>query len=323
MMPVEIDGNDGTGKTLLVAQLRALGIDAADRGAMTRAADEDAVGPSPGCAYLLLDAPVDVSRQRLAAAGKDLSEQYHTISDLAHYRERFVAVAQRFGAVIIDATMHPRAVLQAALAALLSPLRVGIPKGRLSASVAAALAPAFPLTQRGRSLNLGAPGMRPLLLKPRAVAFMVASGLLDVAFCGMDSVWESGLTEEGRIAVLATIPTGTAARVCAASDRADLLDCPPARPLIVATEFPQLTDRWLTAMNLAHVSVQTHGSTEGFVPEFADMIVDIVETGQTLRDNGLLCLRDFGAADLVLIGRPDAKDRADVRALIDTMKGQQ
>ncbi len=101
---VVVDGNDGTGKSTIVARLRELGYDAADRGVPTKMTDDAAVRAVEGEVYLILDAPVEVCRERLAKAGKDLEERYHTVADLEHYRARFREVAAGLGAALIDAS---------------------------------------------------------------------------------------------------------------------------------------------------------------------------------------------------------------------------
>ncbi len=110
-MRVEIDGNDGTGKTTLVAALREAGVHVSDRGKMTLATDNPNLRPEESVIYILLDCPVRVSRARLEAAGKSLEEKYHTVQDLTFYRKRFLDVAELFRARIIDANQKPEAVL--------------------------------------------------------------------------------------------------------------------------------------------------------------------------------------------------------------------
>jgi thymidylate kinase len=112
-MILEIDGNDGVGKTTLVKRLRILYPHRVirDRGDMTRATDDPSVDPSPDTVYILLDAPVMVSRRRLIKADQDLSEPYHTTPDLLYYRIRFLEVADRFDAHVIDASVTPYQVL--------------------------------------------------------------------------------------------------------------------------------------------------------------------------------------------------------------------
>lgn len=104
-MKIVIDGNDGTGKSTVVEWLRGRGYDVVDRGVPTAMTDDPTVHAKHGEIYIILDAPVEVSRARLEAAGKDLTEKYHTVEDLTHYRARFQDVATRLlNSVVIDTT---------------------------------------------------------------------------------------------------------------------------------------------------------------------------------------------------------------------------
>jgi thymidylate kinase len=95
-----VDGNDGTGKS-------------------TKMADDPSVEPNPAEFYVILDAPVEVCRERLLAAGKNVSEQYHMVEDLTFYRQRFLEVAETLhNRIVIDASGSPRAVVETCLAAL-------------------------------------------------------------------------------------------------------------------------------------------------------------------------------------------------------------
>ena len=116
---IVIDGNDGTGKTTLIAALKRLGIDAQDRGEATLMTDHLEMEPRPHAIYLILDCPVEVSRARLKSAGKNLDEKYHTVEDLTHYRARFLDVAKRLPRhAIIDTSGTFEATLAACLEAL-------------------------------------------------------------------------------------------------------------------------------------------------------------------------------------------------------------
>lgn len=111
---VEIDGNDGVGKTTVCETLRKEYADLVvrDRGRMTEATDDEDVSPESGVVYVLLDAPVETCRERLRKAGKDLDEEYHTVEDLETYRDRFQDVADRFNAKVIDADRPVEEVLK-------------------------------------------------------------------------------------------------------------------------------------------------------------------------------------------------------------------
>jgi ATP phosphoribosyltransferase len=314
---IEVDGNDGTGKSTLVRLLAEYGVVAQDRGLMTRASDDPSLGPEPGTLYLVVDAPVEVSRERLARAGKDLGERYHTVADLTHYRQVFRELVPRFGATLVGSE-HPRRTLQAALAAVVGQrLRLGIPKGRLQAGVVELLGRAgFALAVEPRRYQVACAELDGVLLKPRAIPQLVALGLLDLGLCGrdilLDSIYEN---------LVELLDTGlNPVRLLAAAPDPSLLERPPARPLVVATEFSVLVDRWLSELGLAHILLHTFGSTEAYAPRFADLVVDVVETGETLRANGLTAIHDFGPSSTVLITRAELAARADVRALVDSLR---
>ncbi|MBI3632485.1 MAG: hypothetical protein HY225_03490 [Candidatus Vogelbacteria bacterium] len=91
---IVVDGNDGTGKTSLVVGLNGSGYKAQDRGIPTKMTDDPAVKPKDDEYYIILDASVDICQERLASAGKDLTEKYHTVADLIKYRELFRGLAE-------------------------------------------------------------------------------------------------------------------------------------------------------------------------------------------------------------------------------------
>ncbi|MBI3927034.1 MAG: ATP phosphoribosyltransferase [Armatimonadetes bacterium] len=178
-------------------------------------------------------------------------------------------------------------------------LRLGVPKGRLFQSVAAAMASAgYPMEVKARNYHPGCPGIRPFLLKPRSIPQMVALGLLDAGFCGRDLVEDSGYRE--RLQVVADLGLVPVRLAVAAADPSLLVE-PPARPLTIATEFPGLADRWATGRNLAHICLNTWGSTEAWVPEYADLAIDVVETGETLAAHGLVELETLLHSTVILI----------------------
>jgi ATP phosphoribosyltransferase len=65
------------------------------------------------------------------------------------------------------------------------------------------------------------------------------------------------------------------------------------RPLRVATKFPVLTERFLAQQNIPHTLIAAEGTLET-APTigYADIIADLVSSGQTLQDNRLRALRD-------------------------------
>jgi ATP phosphoribosyltransferase len=112
------------------------------------------------------------------------------------------------------------------------------------------------------------------------IARMVEMGKLDIAFCGKDTIEELGI----RVQIVENFkefssPIG----LCKVKGR--LYD--KTRKVIIATEYPNLTKKYLGNL-LEIVTIQVNGATEAYphLPGI-DAIVDIVETGKTLKCNNL------------------------------------
>ena len=117
---IVVDGNDGTGKSTLVAALKELGFKVKDRGLPTKLTDYPQTPMEKAEeVYLILDLPVSTCQKRLLEAGKDLTEQYHTKEDLTHYRQRFLSVAKSLQRCkVLDASGSKKQTLKRALAAM-------------------------------------------------------------------------------------------------------------------------------------------------------------------------------------------------------------
>ncbi len=97
-MIVEIDGNDGVGKTFIIEKLSSLfkkedNIVFRDRGSLTKATDNNSFFREDGVCYILLDCDENISQERIKERGDSIEEKYHTLVDLKFYRERFLALA--------------------------------------------------------------------------------------------------------------------------------------------------------------------------------------------------------------------------------------
>ena len=141
------------------------------------------------------------------------------------------------------------------------------------------------LGERGYRPSLSLPGFDAKLLKSRNVVEMLHAGSRDVGFAGAD--WVAELDAD----LVELLDTGLdPVRLVAAAPASLLADgaLPADRTLVVASEYARLTEAWIARQPFDAVFVRSYGATEAFPPEDADLIVDNVATGATLRQNGLV-----------------------------------
>lgn len=206
-------------------------------------------------------------------------------------------------------------------------LHVAIPKGRLFEGVCALLAKAgYPLTFPHPRALLSDPvnGIQGQLVKPRAIPQLVHHGCMDIGFTGLDLLTDADYPDLEAVLDLGGRPVDI---VVAASSRVkDVLTHPPARPLFIATEYPNIASRWALAHGFSHIVHQTYGSTEGYGGRIADLVVDCVETGATMVDNDLVPLETILRSTTHLIARrpvSPGSSRAALQQFIEAIRSQE
>ena len=172
-------------------------------------------------------------------------------------------------------------------------LNVALPKGRLGDKVYNLLAGAgYGCAEdynESRKLVVENPaaGIRYFLVKPSDVAIYVEHGAADIGIVGKDILAESGAD------VYELLDTGLGkCRMCVAGPE-DFTD-DPGRSLRVATKFVNIAKAYYAAQGRDIDIIKLNGSIE-LAPllGLSDVIVDIVETGTTLRENHLKVLTEF------------------------------
>ena len=172
-------------------------------------------------------------------------------------------------------------------------LNVALPKGRLGDKVYKLL----------ESVGYGCPenyndtrklvvenkeaGIRYFLVKPSDVAIYVEHGAADIGIVGKDILAESGAD------VYELLDTGLGkCRMCVAGPKDFQED--PARALRVATKFVNIAKNYYAAQGRDIDIIKLNGSIElAPILGLSDVIVDIVETGTTLKENDLKVLTEF------------------------------
>jgi ATP phosphoribosyltransferase len=181
-------------------------------------------------------------------------------------------------------------------------LTIALPKGRLQKPVLERFAAAGvrPDEEPGVSRKLIIPAgaaARFVILKDGDVPLYVERGAADLGVCGLDQVLESGadlLTPIdfgfGKCRLCLAAPRGSKlASQAALSDAAEL-----GRSLRVATKYPRLSARWFARRGVPVDLVALSGSVElAAVSGLTDAIVDLVESGRTLEENGLVAVDEL------------------------------
>ena len=172
-------------------------------------------------------------------------------------------------------------------------LNVALPKGRLGDKVYNLLAgigygcPEDYNATRKLVVENPVAGIRYFLVKPSDVAIYVEHGAADVGIVGKD------ILTEAEADVYELLDTGLGkCRMCVAAP-ADYQD-DPGRPVRVATKFVNIAKAYYASQGRDIDIIKLNGSIElAPILGLSDVIVDIVETGTTLRENGLKVVTEF------------------------------
>jgi ATP phosphoribosyltransferase len=156
-------------------------------------------------------------------------------------------------------------------------------------------------------------------LRPQEIPLYVAEGLFDFGITGRDWITETG-AEVASLGELAyskatSDPVRLVLAVPAASGWVSLDDLPDG--IRISTEFPSLTKRFLADHGIKAVVTPSYGATEAKVPDIVDAIVDLTETGSSLRRNGLRILHTLLTSYTELIANHDSYADEEKRAAME------
>jgi len=184
-------------------------------------------------------------------------------------------------------------------------LTIAIPKGALYEASAAQLRAAGIDVPRdpGRKLEVAtSDGTRVLLLRPTDVPAYVEFGAADCGIVGADVLWEA----DGIVCELADLGFG-ACRLVVAGRRVDRYHegAPLPTFLRVATKLPRTTESFFAERDVPVQIIKLHGSVElGPLVGLADLIVDLVATGNTLREHDLVVVDEIAVSTARFVVNP-------------------
>ncbi len=146
------------------------------------------------------------------------------------------------------------------------------------------------------------------VLRPQEIPRYIASGLFDVGITGRDWIEETAADvvtlSELHYSKATARPIRMVVAVAGDSDVRSVADLP--RGVRVHTEYPELTRRFFTDAGVDAEITLSYGATEAKIPEIADAVVEITETGRALRAAGLKILDTILVSYTELIANPDA-----------------
>jgi ATP phosphoribosyltransferase len=192
-------------------------------------------------------------------------------------------------------------------------LRLVLPKGSLEAQTLELFDAADLQVKRSSSVDYRATIDDPRvdevrILRPQEIPIYLAEGIFDLGITGRDWIEETGaeVVSLGRLAYSKRTadPVRLVLAVDGESKYERLEDLPEdAR---VATEYPRLTARWLADRGIKADVRLSYGATEAKVPEIAEAIVELTETGRALRAAGLRIIDTVLESHTELVASPRA-----------------
>jgi ATP phosphoribosyltransferase len=127
------------------------------------------------------------------------------------------------------------------------------------------------------------------ILRPQEIPTYVAEGLFDIGVTGRDWVEETGADivslGELQYSKVSSDPVKVVLAVAGDSFVQKVEDLP--KGCRVSTEYPRLTKRFLEERGVQAEVRFSFGATEAKIPDIADAVVEITETGRALRAAGL------------------------------------
>jgi len=173
----------------------------------------------------------------------------------------------------------------------MKPLRLGIPKGSLQDATLQLFARAgwrINVSSRSYFPSIDDPEITCMLVRAQEMARYVETGALDAGITGRDWVVETGadVREIGEL-LYAKQSMSPVRWVLAVPDDSPMQSARDLEGKVIATEVVNITQKYF-ARHGVHARVEfSWGATEVKVPQLADAIVEITETGSSLRANRL------------------------------------
>jgi ATP phosphoribosyltransferase len=203
-------------------------------------------------------------------------------------------------------------------------LSLVLPKGSLESATLALFDAADLAVRRGSDRDYHASIEDPRIdrvrfLRPQEIPTYLEQGLFDLGITGRDWITETGADIVSLGELEYSKATSNPVRVVLAvpadhpADRGD--DLPEG--VRVSTEYPELTRRYFDEIGVKARIVPSYGATEAKVPDIVDAIVDVTETGSSLRKHGLKVIHTLLTSRTELVANRSSYDDSSKRQAME------
>ncbi|MEI7854280.1 MAG: ATP phosphoribosyltransferase [Planctomycetota bacterium] len=202
-------------------------------------------------------------------------------------------------------------------------LRVGIPAGSLQEATGDLFRKAgYKLTFQSRSYypSIDDPEIHCTLIRAQEMPRYVENGSLDCGLTGFDWVQES----QADVTIMTELVFSKVSKrpvrwVLAVPENSDIKTISDLKGKRIATEVVNITNRWLASHKVEAQVEFSWGATEVKPPRFADAIVDVTETGSSLRANQLRIVAELLESTTRFIANKAAHEDSWKRKKMDDM----
>ena len=170
-------------------------------------------------------------------------------------------------------------------------LKIGIPKGSMEASTISLFKKAgYTITTGSRSYypRVDDEEIEAMLLRPQEMALYVERGVIDIGLAGRDWVRECKVDVVEVAEFVYSRQTNRPARwVLAVAEDSEIQSVKDLEGKVIFTELVESTKAYLAENEVQATVKFSHGATEVKIPHLCEAIVEITETGNSLRANRL------------------------------------
>jgi ATP phosphoribosyltransferase len=165
------------------------------------------------------------------------------------------------------------------------------------------------------------------ILRPQEIPVYVAEGLFDLGITGRDWVEETGSQVQSlgelQYSKATSNPVKVVVAVAGDSEYQRVQDLPNG--VRVASEYPEMTKRYFISKGVNADVRLSYGASEAKIPDIADCVVDITETGRALRAAGLRVIDTILTSYTEVVANPtsfaDPEKRRAMEQLMTLLNG--